>query len=404
MSNGRALYADLHRRNWYPQGLKLLEGKGVNKTGVEVMKHYLADKTIADVCEAMIGAALLSYKEKGDMDMAVKAVTALVRSPDHDVSTWADYYPLYEKPKYQVAEASASHLDLAMQIERKHAYRFKYPRLLRSAFIHPSQPFAMERIPCYQRLEFLGDALLDMASISFLFHRHPDKDPQWLTEHKMAMVSNKFLAALSVKLGFHKHLRHSGAVIEKQNRDYVVELQEAEAAADGARDYWTNTKQPPKVLSDIVESVVGAIFVDSEFNYNEVERFFDAHVRWFFEDISIYDTFANNHPTTYLHKLLTLTFGCTEYRLKSNEVESVIPGGAPISVAGLIVHNEVVADGQASSSKQAKVKASSAALKMMLGISREEYRLQYDCDCKEGAEKGWVGKEGDGVGMVGTAI
>lgn len=128
------------------------------------------------------------------------------------------------------------------------------------------------------------------------------------------MVSNKFLAALSVKLGFHKHLRFSGSAIEYQNREYVGELEDAQREAKGAPDYWMNTKQPPKVysprpseisiahvvlqaLSDIVEAFIGAIFVDSEYDYGEVERFFDRHVRWFFEDMKIYDTFANNHPT-----------------------------------------------------------------------------------------------------------
>ena len=235
------------RRNWYPQGIKLLEGKGHKKTGVEVFKHSLSQKTIADVCEAVIGAALLSNRGQGNVDAAVKAVTAFVASSDHSVQKWADYYLLYEKPQYQLAEATASQIDLARQIMEHVGYHFKYPRLLRSAFIHPSYSFASEKIPCYQRLEFLGDSLLDMASVNFLYHRHPDKDPQWLTEHKMAMVSNKFLAALSVKLGFHKHLRFNGAAIEAQNREYVLEVCEAAAEAKGARDYWTNTKQPPKV-------------------------------------------------------------------------------------------------------------------------------------------------------------
>ena len=380
-------------------------GKKVNhKLDGEWSKHRLADKTIADVCEAMIGACLLSHQDSGNMDMAVKAVTALVRSEDHTASSWADFYLHYDKPAYQTAEPSASHRNLATQVEQKHPYHFRYPRLLRSAFIHPSQPYIFERIPCYQRLEFLGDALLDMTSVNFLYHRHPDRDPQWLTEHKMAMVSNKFLAALSVKLGFHKHLRHNSAAIERQNRDYVTELEDAEAEANGARDYWTNTKQPPKALSDILESFVGAVFVDSEFDYHEVECFFDAHIRWFFEDISIYDTFANNHPTNYLHKLLTLSFGCTEYRLMVHEIESVIPGGPPTSVAALMVHDQMVADGEASSSKQAKVRASQAALKLMQEMSREEYRVAYRCGCEEKEEKRWVGKEGNGFGMVGTAI
>jgi hypothetical protein len=42
---------------------------------------------------------------------------------------------------------------------------------------------------------------------------------------------------------------------------------------------------------------VGALFVDSNFDYNEVQKFFDKHMKPYFEDMSIYDTFANNHPT-----------------------------------------------------------------------------------------------------------
>lgn len=179
----------IFRRNWYPQGIKLLGGKGHKKTGTEVQKHQLGDKTIADVCEALIGAALLSYRDTGNMDMAVKAVTALVSSPDHKVMCWADYYSLYSIPSYQLMPASASELDLAAKIELQHNYHFKNPRLLCSAFIHPSYPPSWSnKIPCYQRLEFLGDALLDMVCVNFLFHRHPDQDPQWLTEHKVVPV------------------------------------------------------------------------------------------------------------------------------------------------------------------------------------------------------------------------
>ena len=46
-----------------------------------------------------------------------------------------------------------------------------------------------------------------------------------------------------------------------------------------------------------MESYIGAVFVDSEFDYKQVERFFERQIRWFFEDMSVYDTFANNHPT-----------------------------------------------------------------------------------------------------------
>lgn len=175
----------ISRRLWYPEEPRLLQGKGANKVK-GIQKHSLNDKTMADVCEAIIGAALLSHHERGGLDDAVKAVTAMVDDENHSMTKWSEYYDLYQKPKYQTAEATKSQIDLAEQMVKRHDYYFKYPRLLRSAFLHPSYPFTWEKIPCYQRLEFLGDALLDMACVNFLFHRFPNRDPQWLTEHKVS--------------------------------------------------------------------------------------------------------------------------------------------------------------------------------------------------------------------------
>ncbi|KAL8677899.1 MAG: hypothetical protein Q9186_005710 [Xanthomendoza sp. 1 TL-2023] len=395
----RAIDKKLYERTWYPQGIRLLEGKGFKRSGEEEHKHRLGDKTIADVCEALIGAALLSNDGSGDMDMAVKAVTALVVSPDHDVSQWADYYKLYTKPKYQLEQPNATQRDLAMQIEQKMGYRFKYPRLLQSAFVHPSIPSSSTGgIPCYQRLEFLGDSLLDMACVNFMFHRHPNQDPQWLTEHKMAMVSNKFLAALSVKLGFNKHLRAIGQAVEFLNRDYAMDLEEAERESNGARDYWTTTKNPPKCLSDIVEAYLGAIFVDSEFDYSEIERFFDNHVRWFFEDMSIYDTFANNHPVTHLHNLLTLSLGCSNYRIMASTIPNVAGTDIGHQVAVVMIHGEVIASGTAASSKNAKVKASEKALEQLKGLAPYEFRRKFGCGCTE------EDVQGVNIGELGTAV
>lgn len=117
--------------------------------------------------------------------MATKAVTTFVDSENHNVSNWNEYIHLYSKPSYQTQEADGFELDLAQQVKAKLGYRFNYPRLLRSAFTHPSVPSAWAKVPCYQRLEFLGDSLLDMTCVEDLFSRFPDRDPQWLTEHKV---------------------------------------------------------------------------------------------------------------------------------------------------------------------------------------------------------------------------
>lgn len=178
-----------YRHTWYPEGLSLLKGKDHSKKSYSENKHALAEKTIADVCEALIGASLLSGGSEHRFDMAAKAVTALVESPNHTACRWEDYYRLYTLPKYQIQKPDGSDLDLARKVEKKLGYYFRYPRLLRSAFTHPSYPTAWARVPCYQRLEFLGDSLLDMVCVEDLFSRFPDRDPQWLTEHKVRAFS-----------------------------------------------------------------------------------------------------------------------------------------------------------------------------------------------------------------------
>ena len=373
------------RRTWYPPGLKLVGGKGVNEKKSSGGKHRLGDKTIADVCEAIIGAALLSQRETNEMDEAVKAVTKLVKNPDHDVQQWDDYYQLYKLPAYQTADCTAAQQNLADQIAGAMGYRFKYPRLLQSALTHPSYPKTWGGVPCYQRLEFLGDSLLDMACINFLFFGNPDQDPQWLTEHKMAMVANKFLGALCVRLQFHKHLRANENAFLFQIKDYVDEITEAEAAADGAPDYWIRTKDPPKCLPDIVEAYLGAVFVDSCFQYQVVEDFFERHVRPYFLDMTLYDSFANAHPTTYLAHLMDLTFHCNHYRILADELvpgEAADQGTQPIIVAVVMVHLKVVADSEGTSSRYAKVRASQRALAKLEQLSPKEFKERFGCDCR----------------------
>ncbi|KAF2473917.1 dicer-like protein-like protein 1 [Lindgomyces ingoldianus] len=376
------------RRLWYPEGLKLTKGKGAKKNGPRVIKHSLGDKSVADVCEAFIGAAFMEHNELGrfdpkNWDQAVKAVKVLVDSEDHLMEKYSDYYAAYEKPKYQLAEATASQMDLAKRIEEKHPYHFRYPRLLRSAFIHPSQAFMWENIPNYQRLEFLGDSLLDMVFIQYLFYRYTDKDPQWLTEHKMPMVSNKFLGALCVSLGFHTHIRQNNAVLTSQIRDYVTEVQEAEREAKGSLDYWTTVSEPPKCLADVVEAYVAAIYVDAEFDFTVVQQFFDMHIKRFFINMHLYDAFANSHPTTRLTKLLNTNFGCREWRIATRTCEATIPGARPTVIAMVQIHWKIVFDGSAVSGRYARIKASNAALEKLEGLPQYKFKKRYECDCED---------------------
>ncbi|CAG8237951.1 unnamed protein product [Penicillium salamii] len=368
------------RHLWYPPGLSLEVGRDHAKFVINESQHALAEKTIADVCEALIGASLLSGRDENRFDRSIKAVTVLVNSPTHTATSWKDYISMYSLPSYQIQTADAFEENLSEQVAGL-GYKFKYPRLLRSAFTHPSYPLAWSKVPCYQRLEFLGDALLDMVCVEHLFHRFPDRDPQWLTEHKMAMVSNKFLGALAVKLGFHKHLQHFSNALMAQITNYAEETLLAEQELNGEVDYWLSTTDSPKCLPDMLEAYLGAIFVDSGFDFAVIEAFFETHMMAYFQDMSIYDTFANRHPTTFLHSQLNLEYRCSDYCLKSGTIMAV-DGETPKVLSAVIVHGMTVAKAVASSGRYAKVKASSRALTALEGMSRAAFRKKYKCDCR----------------------
>jgi len=67
--------------------------------------------------------------------------------------------------------------------------------------------------------------------VNHIFFAHPDADPQWLTEHKMAMVSNRFLGAISVLLGFHRRIRKMNGSLDSAIARYASVLLEAKKRA-----------------------------------------------------------------------------------------------------------------------------------------------------------------------------
>ena len=392
-----------NRRTWYPAGLRLAKGKAPQ----EEAGHSLADKSLADVCEAFIGAAYLSYSNEEvdkdsskmpDFDMAVKAVTAVVKSKKHQMQSWSDYFSDYKVPDWQAIEPSASQVEVAKLVQRNLGYEFKYPALLRSAFKHPSYPY--EKIPNYQRLEFLGDAILDMVCVDFLFKKFPDADPQWLTEHKTAMVSNQFLGCLCVELGLHRHMLSIHAALMQSVKTYAEDIelarQEAIEAARSERggnkdkykrSFWVNVPSAPKCLPDIVEAYVGAMFVDSGFDYTRVRQFFERHIRPYFEDMSLYDSFANSHPVTIMAHRLAQEFGCKEWRVlvKEDAPEAEEAGVGCLTdtdvVAGVLIHGVVFAAGRGESGRFAKKDAAKVALGYLDEIKLEEFKERFRCEC-----------------------
>ena len=379
------------RRTWYPD-LTLIQGKALKAK----KKQSLANKTIADVCEALIGAAYLSSKDD-KMNMAVKAVTQMARSKHHSMVTFDDYYAAFKVPDWQKANSNANQRRLVQKVEEAIGYLFKSAPLLESAFTHPSYTYSGS-VPHYQRLEFLGDALLDMAVVEYLYMNFPLADPQWLTEHKMAMVSNHFLGCLCVKLNLHHHLLANYAIFSNEIRDYVIELEAAEEEAHKEAkqegipmrmDFWRNIKPPPKAYADSVEALVGAMFVDSKFDYSVVEDFFTKYIVPYFEDMCLYDTFANKHPVTILTKMMQRQVGCKEWSVMSRPEVPNAERGMDVATendvrSGFIAHEVVITSHVSTSGWSGKMKAAELAIELIesFGGDMEAARKRLGCNCE----------------------
>lgn len=87
------------------------------------------------------------------------------------------------------------------QIEEKLGHQFTDRRLLQQALTHSSIGYNPAKPSCYERLEFLGDAVLELVVSMELFTMYPDADEGELTKMRASIVSRRHLAAIASKIG-----------------------------------------------------------------------------------------------------------------------------------------------------------------------------------------------------------
>jgi endoribonuclease Dicer len=292
----------------------------------------MGDKSVADVSEVTTGATFLDKGLNGVAEIVSSTLTS-----DHTQETVPDVYiPILQEPPPSVLQK------LADDIEAQFKYKFKSPTLLMSAFRPPSNP-SLWKIPNNQRLRSLGMSLpyvglhmiftklgtdfLGLACVEFLFKSHPEADPASLTRYKCAMVSHRFLGAISVILGFHKRV---GEQLDPAIEAYSAKILLARESSD-TPNFWTDPgiMEPPKTLPAVLEAFIGALAADSEFNPGVVRDFFNAAIRPYFVDLSLYEDFIFQHnPCRLLAKKL-IEIGCYKWNwetFKENRMAFLIHG------------------------------------------------------------------------------
>ncbi|CAK7348610.1 unnamed protein product [Dovyalis caffra] len=212
--------------------------------------RVLSSKTLADVVEALIGV----YYVEGGKNAANHLMKWVGIQVEFDHEDMERASRPFNVPESVLRSVDFDALEGALDIE------FKDHGLLVEAITHASRPSS--GVSCYQRLEFVGDAVLDHLITRHLFFTYTNLPPGRLTDLRAAAVNNENFARVAVKHKLHVHLRHGSSALEKQIRDFVKEVQD-ELLKPGFNSFGLGDCKAPKVLGDIVESIAGAIFLDS---------------------------------------------------------------------------------------------------------------------------------------------
>lgn len=124
---------------------------------------------------------------------------------------------------------------------KKLGYNFKDERLLETALTHPSYG-GDHHVPHYQRLEFLGDAVLELAISRYLYFEFPEIDEGKLTRIRAGLVREETLCRAAQRLQLGKYIR----------------LSVGEDRSGG--------RMKPSILCDVMEAVLAAVYLDGGFD------------------------------------------------------------------------------------------------------------------------------------------
>lgn len=256
-------------------------------------KHQVSDKNVADAVEALIGVVVQS---KG-VFAALKLCHKLIIFPAHK-----NVDKLLKEVKFSAGFNAVADGDVTITnqggLENKIGYQFKNRKLLSQALTHAS--CINKPVGSYQRLEFLGDAVLDFLITAFTFEQCPELGPGKLTDLRSALVKNVTLASTIIRHDLHKFLQAENSELSSaiarfahhqsiNGHHVVLDQMVVTKTADGHEV--AEALNIPKAIGDMFESIVGAVFLDSGLNFtvtwNLIYRLLQKEIEEFMRDIPI---------------------------------------------------------------------------------------------------------------------
>ncbi|KAF8897452.1 hypothetical protein BD779DRAFT_1608060 [Infundibulicybe gibba] len=329
--------------------------------------QWLGDKAVADVAEAIMGAAYLS----GGRETALQVCKAL-HVPIYNIGQWSDFgRKVLVPPAHVTAKLKSSSIEA---VERIIGHKFNRPHLLAQALTHTS---LQGHETSYERLEFLGDGVLDFMVVRHIFDRDQQLSPGGLTLLKSAMVSNSALGAVCVSSGLQKHLMLESYQLVASIQSYAKQLNLAQteeyrvAALEGRPpgQYWLDIESP-KVLSDVIESIIGALYLSDDLSSVGAEALFNNVLKPFYDKHITLKTLSH-HPTKTLFELFQAR-GCQRFKIAKERIHRTV-------YYHVLVHDVVLATAEETTPNLAARRASLAALDALDG---DPAFLNRTCDCR----------------------
>lgn len=308
--------------------------------------------------EAVLGASFLT----GGISMALATGTALGLAFGGPHPWWRRYPP--SAPPTAVSA-------LFEGLETSLGYKFHHNHLILEAVTHPSFTSSSGG-PSYQRLEFLGDALLDLVVIKYLYDKFPSATSHELAFPRTRTICAQTLAHVAVKrLGLHNIMLVNCPALTMAINGYVPMLKAA-SSEEIVNKGWKY--DPPKALSDVFESVMGAIFVDTGYDYDKTA----SVIEYVMEDVlSVLSPSLTKDPVSDLLEWAGKA-GCMKvvFGRKVKSTGKLQAEGVTVSVHGNIVIGPIVS----TSLPVAKYAAAERAM-AMLRDGETDKSLAHLCDC-----------------------
>ncbi|GAA5979150.1 hypothetical protein JCM10908_002820 [Rhodotorula pacifica] len=230
----------------------------LSEDGLSIIKS-VGRRLLSDTFEALLGAAVLSG-----------GFSTMLLVADRLGLCTGGTTPWHERPDARtLVEVPALPAGAGLQqLQAAIGYTFQTQgQLLRRALTHRSW---VEDSGCYEREEFLGDAILEWWATTRLHAMNLDAPPSSLTFARALLVSSGALALIGCrKLDLHKCILHSSPVLETALREAAEQAQQYsfEQVVNGDLTFlWS----PPKVISDVVEAILAAVFIDASFQLEPV--------------------------------------------------------------------------------------------------------------------------------------